>query len=382
MRKNSNFSINTSTVKSEFQSDSEAERVVLFRLVLPDDDVRTAEDDIKELALLTKTAGGVVVGTMMQRRKAPDPAFFIGKGKVFELKELVEKTSAHTVICDDDLRPAQARNISEILGDNIKVLDRSGLILDIFATHARTLEAKIQVELAQLEYMLPRLSGMWRHLERQYGAIGVRGPGEKQLELDRRAIRHQISVLKKKLENIESARRTQRKRRSNLFRVALVGYTNAGKSSLLNRLTGANVLVEDKLFATLDATTRKLGDGNVNILITDTVGFIKKLPHDLIESFRSTLAEARESNILIIVADGSHPAMEQHIEIVHNELDEIGASKNRILVVNKIDLLTKERLAQIRRVFPDAHFTSATDGTGIDALKSFIFEECEKNQEW
>ena len=214
-----------------------AEKVVLFRLILPGDDDETAEEDLKELALLTKTAGGKVVGILTQKKNSPDPAFFIGKGKVNELARLVSETGAHTVICDDDLKPAQVRNISNAMGNNIKVLDRSGLILDIFATHARTPESKIQVELAQLEYILPRLAGMWEHLERQYGAIGVRGPGEKQLEMDRRAINRHISVLKKKLKKIERERKTQRKQRDQFFRVSLVGYTNAGKSSLLNRLT-------------------------------------------------------------------------------------------------------------------------------------------------
>ncbi|MCD6594219.1 GTPase HflX [bacterium] len=374
MRKNNN-----SKEKFGYQTDKPIERVILFGLILPTNDIRTVEEDIEELALLVKTAGGIVVGKMMQKKDKPDSAYFIGKGKVIELKELVQQTDSHTVICDDELRPAQIRNISKILGEDIKILDRSGLILDIFVTHARTLESKIQVELAQLEYLLPRLSGMWKHLERQYGAIGVRGPGEKQLEKDKRVINRQISTLKKKLDNIERERKIQRKRRTNLFRVALVGYTNAGKSSLLNSLTNAGVLVENKLFATLDATTRRFSNGNVKVLITDTVGFIKKLPHNLIKSFRSTLAESREANLLTIVADGSHPAIEEHIKIVDSELNEINASENRVLIVNKIDLISKERLAQIRRIFPDAYFTSTVDGAGIESLKSFIFEECEKN---
>ncbi len=351
-----------------------AERVVLFRLILPQDTPEQVEEDLKELALLTKTAGGEVVGILTQRRPHPDPAYFIGRGKVEELKQLVQEVGAHTVICDDDLKPGQVRNISRVLGENIKVLDRSGLILDIFALHARTPEAKIQVQLAQLQYLMPRLAGMWRHLERQYGAIGVRGPGEKQIELDRRAIANQIAILRRKLAKIEKERKIQRKRRSGLFRVALVGYTNAGKSSLLNALTGAGVYVEDKLFATLDATTRRLSDGETTLLITDTVGFIKKLPHHLVESFKSTLAESREADVLLIVADSAHPAVEEHIQIVNRVLDEIGAGGEKILVLNKIDLLTDEQIKYFRRKYPEAHLISATQRRGTEYLKDFLLE--------
>ncbi|MCD6418384.1 GTPase HflX [bacterium] len=353
------------------------ERVFLVRLVYPDEDVSIAEDDLRELALLTKTAGGIVVGSMMQRREHPDPAYFIGKGKVFELRDMLRETDAHTVIFDDDLKPAQVRNLLKILGNRTKILDRSGLILDIFATHARTPESKIQVELAQLEYMLPRLAGMWRHLERQYGAIGVRGPGEKQIELDRRIIQKRISILRRKLQRIERERKVQRKRRGRLFRVALVGYTNAGKSSLLNSFAGASALVADKLFATLDATTRKISDGERTVLITDTVGFIKKLPHHLVESFKSTLAEAQEADLIILVADGSHPAVEEHLKIVDTVLEEIGASQHRKIAINKIDKLTDEEVAYLRRIFPDAFLISAKTGAGIDAMRQNIFQMAE-----
>jgi len=366
--------------KFQFIAEKPAERVVLFRLALPGDKPGVVEEDIKELELLTNTAGGEVVGAIVQKRNSPDPAHFIGRGKVLELKEILQQENAHTVICDDDLKPAQVRNIARILGDDVKILDRSGLILDIFATHARTPESKIQVELAQLEYHIPRLKGLWQHLERQYGAIGTRGPGEKQIETDRRIIQNQVSVLKKKLKKIERERKTQRRRRKDIFRVALVGYTNAGKSSLLNNLTGAGVHVEDKLFATLDATTRRLSDGASKILITDTVGFIKKLPHNLVESFKSTLAEAREADLLLIIADGTHAAsIDDHIKIVHSELDEIEAPESRTLILNKIDLMTKAELAQLKRNFPKAHLVSALKGSGINPLKDFIFGEM-KNQ--
>ncbi len=351
-----------------------AERVVLCRVILPWEPPGTAEEDLAELALLVETAGGVVVGAITQKRDHPDPAFFIGRGKVDELKGLLERTGARTVIFDDDLRPAQVRNLTKALGEDVKVLDRSGLILDIFATHARTPEAKLQVELAQLEYLLPRLAGMWRHLERQYGAIGVRGPGEKQLESDRRVVQRRIALLRRKLADVEKERRVQRKRRKNVFRVALVGYTNAGKSSLLNRLTGAGVVVADMLFATLDATTRRLSDGETTVLVTDTVGFIKKLPHHLIESFKSTLAEAREADLLLLVADGSHNALDEHIAVVNSTLDEISAPKQRWLVVNKVDLLTRDEIASLRRRYPDAIFVSALTGKGIEVLRQDILD--------
>ncbi len=361
-------------------SDSDKERVFLIRLVYPDENIEVAEDDLRELALLTRTAGGVVVGRMMQRKEHPDPAFFIGSGKVEELKDTLAETDAHTVVFDDDLRPAQVRNLSKVLGDDIKILDRSGLILDIFATHARTQEAKIQVELAQLKYIFPRITGMWQHLERQYGAIGVRGPGEKQIEIDRRIIKKRISLLKKKLTRIEKERNVQRKRRKNTFRIGLVGYTNAGKSSLLNNLAEAKALVADKLFATLDSTTRKISDGKNIVLITDTVGFIKKLPHHLIESFKSTLAEAREANLLLLIADCSHSAFEKHIEIVNTVLNEIGAVNKRKIAINKIDLLGEEEIAYVKRKFPDAFLISAKNGTGIDMLREKMFRLAGKNK--
>lgn len=368
--------------QTEFSSagESSAERVVLCRLILPNESPNTPQEDLEELSFLVRTAGGVVVGVLTQRREHPDPAMFIGKGKAEELRELIHKVNAHTVIFDDDLRPAQVRNLSRTLGNNTKILDRSGLILDIFATHARSREAKIQVELAQLEYMLPRLTGMWRHLERQYGVIGVRGPGERQIELDRRIIQRRISKLKRSLARIERERKVQRKRRKNLFRLGLVGYTNAGKSSLLNRLAGANALVEDMLFATLDPMTRKISDGDNSVLITDTVGFIKKLPHHLIESFKSTLAEAQEADFLLLIADANHPAMQEHITIVHNVLNEIGATDKRILAVNKIDLLTDDELAYFRRTYPSAFLISALTGKGIETLREKIFHLADKRK--
>jgi len=358
------------------------EKVVLVRLVLPEDDESKLKSDLQELAFLTRTAGGLVLGTVIQKRKKPDPAYLIGEGKARFLRDLLAKTKTSTVIFDNELKPGQLRNLQRIFGDHIKILDRSALILDIFATHARTPEAKIQVKLAQLEYLLPRLSGMWRHLERQYGTIGVRGPGEKQLEMDRRTIRRQISVLRQKLKKVEIERRIQRKRRTKLFRISIVGYTNSGKTLLLNRLAGARSYVANKLFSTLDALTRRISDGEKVALITDTVGFIQKIPHHLIESFKSTLAETREADLLLIIADASHEAVDEHIKVVNQVLDEISApdENQRLLVMNKVDLLAPDELSWLRRKYPTAMFVSALTGTGIDALKEYIFARIgEKN---
>jgi GTP-binding protein HflX len=279
---------------------------------------------------------------LRQRIDAPNPRFFIGEGKAQELKGLVEATSANLVIFDEELSPAQGKNLEDLIG--VRVLDRPELILDIFATRARSRESKLQVELAQLEYLLPRLRRMWSHLSRIRGGIGLRGPGETQLETDRRLIGTRISDLKEKLRDVAKARAVQRKAREGEFRAALVGYTNAGKSSLLKALSGADLFVEDRLFATLDSATRvvELGSGH-SALVTDTVGFIRKLPHHLIASFRSTLEEARESDLLLHVIDASDPDWEEHREVVHEVLDELDLTQRpQLLVFNKIDRLTHQ----------------------------------------
>ncbi len=295
---------------------------------------------MEELARLTYTAGGEVSSILRQRISAPNPRYFIGKGKARELKDLLEDTDGNLVIFDEELTPAQGKNLEDLLG--VRVLDRPELILDIFATRARSREAKLQVELAQLEYLLPRLRRMWSHLSRIRGGIGLRGPGETQLETDRRLIGIRIADLKAKLRDVAKARAVQRQAREGEFRAALVGYTNAGKSSLLKGLSGADLFVEDRLFATLDSATRMvdLGSGH-QALVTDTVGFIRKLPHHLIASFRSTLEEAREADLLLHVIDASDPDWEEHCEVVHEVLEELELThRPQLLAFNKIDRLT------------------------------------------
>jgi GTP-binding protein HflX len=301
---------------------------------------RVLEEHLEELARLTHTAGGRVVSVLKQRIDTPNPRFFIGDGKANELKRLVKTSEANLVIFDDELSPAQGKNLEDLLG--VRILDRPELILDIFATRARSREAKLQVELAQLEYLLPRLRRMWSHLSRIRGGIGLRGPGETQLESDRRLIGTRIADLKTKLRDVAKARAVQRRAREGEFRAALVGYTNAGKSSLLQALSGTDLFVEDRLFATLDSATRMvdLGSGHQS-LVTDTVGFIRKLPHHLIASFRSTLEEAREADLLLHVIDASDPEWEDHREVVYEVLDELElGSRPQLLVFNKIDRLT------------------------------------------
>jgi len=361
------------------EKDKTPEKVVLVQLIFPVDNQFDIEEDLIELEQLANTAGGIVVDKITQKRNKPNPACFIGSGKVQEMAETMRNSEISTIIFNHDLKPMQIRNIGRIVGDEIKIVDRSSLILDIFAKHAKTPESKIQVELAQLKYLLPRLVGMWKHLERQYGTIGVRGPGEKQLETDKREITKHIRVLNKKLLKIEKERKVQSKRRSNLFRVAIVGYTNAGKTSLLNKVTGADSFVADMLFATLDSTTRRMSDGTNTVLITDTIGFIKKLPHNLIESFKSTLSEAKEADLLLIIADGSHPAINEHLTVVNNVLDDIKASSEnrRFLLINKIDKLTYDEKVQLRREFPNAFFISVIKGNGISSLKDSIFNYLE-----
>jgi GTPase len=301
---------------------------------------RVADEHIEELARLTDTAGGEVVAVVRQRLDSPHPRLYIGEGKAEELRLTVESSGADLVIFDEELSPAQGKGLEDFIG--ARVMDRSELILDIFATRARSRESRMQVELAQLEYLLPRLKRMWSHLSRIRGGIGLRGPGETQLETDRRLIGKRITDLKEKLQGVARARAVQRKSRSGSFRAVLVGYTNAGKSSLLRALSGSDLFVEDRLFATLDSATRTvdLGDG-YEALVTDTVGFIRKLPHHLIASFRSTLEEAREADVLLHVMDASHPDREEQEEVVREVLAELDlAEREEIMVCNKVDRLT------------------------------------------
>jgi GTP-binding protein HflX len=332
------------------------DRAVLVGASLKSLDEGVAREHLEELTRLTDTAGGQVVDIVRQRIDAPHPRFYIGKGKVEELRESVVEADADLVIFDDELTPAQGKAIEDHIG--VRVLDRAELILDIFATRARSGESKMQVELAQLQYLLPRLKRMWTHLSRIRGGVGLRGPGETQLESDRRLIGRRIADLRKKLEGVTQARAVQRQSREGSFRVALVGYTNAGKSSLLRALSGADLFVEDRLFATLDSSTRSvdLGDG-FETLVTDTVGFIRKLPHHLVASFRSSLEEAREADVLAHVIDASYPLWEEQKIVVENVLDELDLEdRPQILVFNKIDRLThaeEEAMSRRIRAFED-----------------------------
>ena len=338
-------------------------------------------DPLEELRLLTDTAGAVVTGTITQQRAQIDSTYYIGKGKVLELKEEVERLHATSVIFNNDLSPAQVSNLQKLI--NVKIIDRSGLILDIFALRARTREAKTQVELAQLKYLLPRLTRQWTHLSRQVGGIGTRGPGETQLEVDRRRVRERIAHLTRVLKTISKRHDVSRKKRKNCFKVALVGYTNTGKSTLLNILSGSEVPVENKLFKTLDSVTRviRLKSGS-EILLSDTVGFIRNLPHDLIASFQSTLDEVRHADLLLHIVDINNPEWEEQIEIVKNVLIELGIyGTDVVMIFNKIDLLHNDSLIKaLRARFPSAAFVSAHNGTGIEELKETMLKFVMKNQ--
>jgi len=356
----------------------EKERALLVGLFGPDTPRWLAKEHLEELKLLSETAGAIAVGKILQNRPHPDPATYIGTGKVRELKGIVAEKKVDILIFDDELSPTQLRNIENVV--KIKVLDRSGLILDIFATRAQTAAAKTQVELAQLQYLLPRLTRFWTHLSRQEGGIGTKGPGETQIETDRRLIGKRISILKQRLEKLDVQRETQRKRRKGLTRVALIGYTNAGKSTLMNEMTESWVLTEDKLFATLDATVRKLSLKNHDVLLSDTVGFIRKLPHHLIESFKSTLDEVRDADILLHVVDASGRMIEEYIDVVDSTLKDLNIGDyKKILVFNKIDLMEPDALVELKKSYPGAIFVSAYRSIGItklqDRLESLIEED-------
>ncbi len=353
-----------------------AERALLIGVILPG--TKFEEDEpLAELERLTETSGATIVGCEVQKRSHIAPGTYVGTGKIDDLRALVAERDANVVICDDDLSPAQIRNLEREL--DCKVIDRSELILDIFATRARTKQARLQVELAQLEYVMPRLRRMWTHLSRIEGGIGTRGPGEKQIEEDRRVARRRIQDLRRSIKLIEERRVREVRTRFEETTVSLVGYTNAGKSTLMNRLTGAGVFVQDKLFATLDTRTRecRLSDGH-KILLSDTVGFIRKLPHHLVASFRATLEEARHADLLLHVVDASSPEKEHHIESVEQVLAELGcADKPIVAVMNKMDLVSDDGgKLLLERQWPDAVRVSAVTGEGMDgldrALREFI----------
>lgn len=366
------------------------ETAVLVSVITPHVSEDTAKEYLEELAFLVDTAGGETKGIFTQKLAYPDRATFVGSGKLEEIKNFIDAEEIDIVVFDDELSPSQLRNIEKFF--NIKVLDRSNLILDIFAKHAQTAQAKTQVELAQLQYLLPRLTRLWTHLERQRGGIGMRGPGESQIESDRRMILNKISLFKERLKQIDKQNETQRKNRGEMIRVALVGYTNVGKSTIMNMISKSEVLIENKLFATLDTTVRKVVIDNLPFLLSDTVGFIRKLPHHLVECFKSTLDEVREADILIHVADISHPHFEDHIYAVNETLKDLNAlDKPVITVFNKIDaykppIEIDEDGEEIKVTLEDfknswmaknsdpAIFISAIDKTNIEEFKTKLYD--------
>lgn len=356
------------------------ERTMLVAINLKDVNRHLVEEHISELEELADTAGAESIFKIVQSRSRFDPAYYIGKGKAEELAQLVEMNDIELVIFDDDLTAVQVRNLEKLF--NRKIIDRSGLILDIFALRAKTKEAKTQVELAQLQYLLPRLTRAWTHLSKQYGGIGTKGPGETQIETDRRLIRNRISHLKEKLIKIESQRDTQSSNRKNLVRISLAGYTNAGKSTLFNLLTKSDVFAEDKLFATLDSTTRSLDlIGRQKLLISDTVGFIRKLPPHLVASFKSTLNEVRDADIILHVIDMSHHFYEDHVRIVDDTLKEFG-SKNKIeiKVFNKVDAVKdKSKIQYIRNNYNNCVIISAQKGINISKLNKMLLDAAERS---
>ncbi len=359
------------------------ERAYLVGVSLRGGSIAAAHEHLDELEQLAVTAGAEVVGRAVQGRGRIDATTYIGEGKVQELKETCENWAVNLVVFDDDLSPAQAKNLEKLL--NVRVIDRTELILDIFARHAKSTQSKIQVELAQLEYSLPRLKHFWQHLERQAGGIGTRGPGETQLEVDRRKIHQRIGSLKRQLKKIDQRRATLRRARGGRHVVALIGYTNAGKSTVMHRLTGADVLVRDQLFATLDTTTRRLnghgsnghaGNGNGHhgdVLLIDTVGFIRKLPDHLKTSFKATLGDTAQAELYLHVVDVSHPAWEDQMEVADTTVASIeNPGVKTVYVFNKIDRVSPELLEGLRIRYPEAVFISAAEGTGLDALRDAI----------
>lgn len=359
-------------------SDIDKEKVLLVGIYGLSSEKYQAEEHLEELALLTDTAGGIPVAKVLQQRNRPDVSSYVGKGKLTELKGQMSALGAKTIIFDDDLSPTQIRNVEKVT--DAKVLDRSALILDIFASRAQTAAAKTQVELAQLQYLLPRLTRYWTHLSRQSGGIGTKGPGETQIETDRRIIGQRIGVLKSKLEKLDKQRTTQRKSRDQMTRLSLVGYTNAGKSTLMNALTDSGVFAENRLFATLDSTVRRHQLRTHEILLSDTVGFIRKLPHHLVQSFKSTLDEVREADLLIHLVDGSSTMVHEYIEVVQQTLKELKSNnKQTLLVFNKVDRMDDEQHEILRGEYPNALYISAIRGIGLSELEEAIEQEIESH---
>ena len=357
-------------------SDIEKEKVLLVGIYSLSSEKFQAQEHLEELALLTYSAGGIPVAKILQQRNRPDVNSYVGKGKLNEINGQINALGVKTIIFDDDLSPTQIRNVEKVT--NAKVLDRSALILDIFASRAQTAAAKTQVELAQLQYLLPRLTRYWTHLSRQSGGIGTKGPGETQIETDRRIISQRLGVLKSKLEKLDKQRTTQRKSRDQMTRVSLVGYTNAGKSTLMNALTNSCVFAENQLFATLDSTVRRHQLKSQEILLSDTVGFIRKLPHHLVQSFKSTLDEVREADLLIHLVDGSSKMVHEYIEVVQQTLKELKSNKKQtLLVFNKVDRIDDEQHEMLRAEYPSALHISSVRGIGLSQLEEAIEQKIE-----
>ena len=364
--------------KQQIAKDGIVERAILVGVCTREMKFEQAKENLDELAFLTETAGGRAVRSFIQNLDKPVNSTYVGSGKLREIKEALEEADASLVIFDDDLSPSQMRNIDKAL--EVKVLDRSSLILHIFSERAQSAQARVQVDLAQYKYVLPRLVGMWTHLSRQKGGIGLKGAGEKEIETDRRIIRQRIALLETQLKKITIQDENRRKNRSQFVRVALVGYTNVGKSTIMNLITKADVLAENKLFATLDTTVRKVAMQGIPFLLSDTVGFIRKLPHHLVESFKSTLAESRESDVLIHVVDASHPRFEQQMENVQETLQGLGIEDKTLLTVfNKVDLLEEEDQQHLEaswysKTHTPAVCISAGQKTNIDEFRSVLVE--------
>ena len=383
--------------KDKLEAEIVAEKAVLLSVCTSNNTLERVMEYLEELAFLVDTAGGVPVKKFVQNLPYSDPKTYFGSGKLEEVHEYIKENDIDLAVFDDELSPSQIRNIEAVL--QCKILDRTHLILDIFSKRAQTAHAKVQVELAQYQYLLPRLTGMWSHLQKQRGGIGMRGPGEKEIETDRRIIRDRISLLKKKLQDIDRQKLTQRSNREKFVRVALVGYTNVGKSTLMNLISKSEVFAENKLFATLDTTVRKVVIGNLPFLLSDTVGFIRKLPHTLVESFKSTLDEIRETDLLLHVVDISHPDFEEQIAIVNQTLEEIHAGNKPVITIfNKIDNyrwiekdpddltpkqkcnITLDELKQtwMAKTGTKTLFISAKTKENMDELKDVLYEEIKK----
>ena len=340
-----------------------------------ENDQNLLDEELDELILLSDTAGAKVIDTIVQNRAKIDSSTFIGSGKAQSIINQSKTLGVTVLIFNNELTPAQLKNIQKMAGDNLKVIDRTGLILDIFEKHAKTKEAKVQIKLARLQYLLPRLTRQWTHLERQMGGVGTRGgPGETQIEIDRRLIRNQIASLKKELKNIQKQRVTQHKKRDEIYKVSLIGYTNSGKSTIMQSLSDSNIYVQDQLFATLDTTTRKIKNkDNHDFLLSDTVGFIRNLPHDLIASFRSTLMEIEESDLILKIIDSSSKSIDLHLATIKEALDTLKIeSKLELIVFNKIDLIGKDDLHKIKRMYPNSLFISAVKELKINELLNEI----------